>query len=68
MNCYGCTHYTHHLEFCTRTIYVSAETFEEAARIFEEKKYWSWKLIKVELIGMSIDKNSGSILTSTQEA
>ena len=59
LKCYECVF---RFSGCDHRYYVIAETHEEASKIFEDKKYWQWKLVEVKLLGKAFNQFSEKVL------
>lgn len=58
LHCYMCVFQPSRWDHSENYIYVFAESFEEAAQIFNKKKRWQWNLREVRHLGRGWDKDS----------
>jgi len=59
--CYEVEYNTSNFGMSRRWCYIFADTPEEAARIFSEKKYWQWVFVSLKEMGKAFDKNSEKV-------
>lgn len=59
--CYEVEYNTSNFGMSRRWCYIFADTPEEAARIFNEKKDWQWVFVSLKEMGKAFDKNSDKV-------